>query len=114
MNTLLQHQLNELLTDISTRSKLKCESALRVGAATLCRGKPGQITATTVVCDISADDLEAFGLLVADIADEYGLEASIRQQPGSCSVRFTCPVETSVEAASKPGLKTVLARLFRC
>jgi hypothetical protein len=112
MNTLLQRQLNELLTDSSTRSKLKCESALRVAAATLCRGGPREITATTVVCDVAADDFEAFASLVTDIADEYGLEtSSIRRRPNSYSVRFTYPQVTCVE--SRAGVTSKLARLLR-
>jgi hypothetical protein len=113
MNALLQQQLYELVADPSTRSKLTCESALRVGAATLCRGRPGEITATTVVCDVGADDVEAFALLVAEIGDEYELEASIQQQRGWYSVRFTCPPTSAVDVGSTPGAKLVLARLLR-
>jgi hypothetical protein len=113
MNTLLQQQLNELLTDSSTRSKLTCESALRVGAATLHRGRPGEITATTVVCDVAADDVEAFASLVSEIGDEYGLETRIQQRPGSYSVRFTCSPAEAVRVGSTPGVKSALARLLR-
>lgn len=96
MNTLLNQQLDELLSK-STFGKLKCESALRVSAATLYRAAADEITATTVVCDLEAADSDSFELLVQEIADEYGLEATIRQrQPGSASVRFT-----RVEAARR-------------
>ena len=94
VNNLLYQQLDELLGNAPDRSGLKFEGALRVGAGTLCRGGWGQITATTVVCDVAGDEIEAFHSLVAEIVEEYGLEASIRERAESYSVRFTCPPRT--------------------
>jgi hypothetical protein len=113
MNTLLQQQLDQLLADAPSPRKLPCESALRVGAATVGRGKPGEITAATVVCDVAADDVDAVASLIADIAGEYGLDASLRQHTGTYSVRFSCLPETAVEVASTPWVKSALARLLR-
>ena len=92
MNNLLHQQLDEVLTRSASRAALDCERALRVGAATLSRAPLGEITATTVVCNIADDDIDAIESLVSDIADEYGLEARVqKQQPASYSVRFSWP-----------------------
>jgi hypothetical protein len=95
VNNLLHQQLEALLANTPSRAALKFESALRVGAGTQCRGEWSQITATTVVCEVPPDEIEAFRSLVEEIAEEYGLDASIRQNPGSYSVRFTCPSEAA-------------------
>jgi hypothetical protein len=90
MNKLLHQQLDELLTNSpAISSDLECESALRVGAATLCHAAPNQITATTVVCNLKDADFGRFESLVQDVADDYGLEASIQWHAGAYSVRFT-------------------------
>jgi hypothetical protein len=107
MNKLLNQQLAEVLTGAGFRAKsgLKCEGVLRVGAGTLCRAAPGEITATTVVCDLQGAAVDTFEWLVQDIADEYGLDAGIQQQrTGSYSVRFTCPrpPELPVDSLGKP------------
>jgi hypothetical protein len=109
MNNLLKEQLDEVLSMSANGATLEYERALRVGAETLCRA--GEITATTVVCNIADDAIDTVEWLVGDIADEYGLEACIRrQQPGSISVRFTWP-ERYEPAQAVPG-KSMLARLF--
>ena len=111
MNNLLKEQLDEVLSKSASGATLEYERALRVGAETLCRARAGEITATTVVCNIADDAIDAVESLVADIADEYGLEACIRrQQPGSYSVRFTWPETDEPEQAM--GQKSFLARLF--
>jgi hypothetical protein len=46
------------------------------------------MTATTVVGVLGRDDLEAVRALVHDIADEYGLDATVTVKVGSFSVRF--------------------------
>lgn len=92
MNNLLYQQLDESLVKSDSRRRRNAESALRVAAATMCQATSREITATTVVCDARAEDLDAFESLVAEIAEEYGLNASVRPQPGSCSVRFTRPL----------------------
>ena len=113
MNKLLNQQLDEVLTNSSLRARLNCEGALRVGAGTLCRAAAGEITATTVVCDVQGADLDSLESLVEDIADEYGLEASIQQRPGSYSVRFTCARVTAAPIDTLHANKSVLARLLR-
>ena len=99
MTSLLHRQLEELLSDTPNRTGLKFENALRVGAATLCRGDWSQITATTVVCEVAPDEVEAFESLVVEIAEEYGFDASIRQNAGSNSVRFTLPAEAAARTS---------------
>ena len=69
-------------------AELGCESALRTGAATLCNGA-GRITATTVVCEVDYAELNVLECLVADIADEFGVCASIREASGAYAVRFS-------------------------
>jgi len=113
MNKLLNRQLDELLTNSRIPStNLRCESALRVGAATIGRATTSEIAATTVVCDLQDADLDTFESLVQEIADEYCLEASIQQQQQHCaySVRFTWPLP-SVSARDVQAEKSLLARL---
>jgi hypothetical protein len=110
MNTLLNQQLDELLNNSSNpATDLQCEGALRVGAATLRRAAAGAIAATTVVCALADSDLDAFDWLVQDIADEYEVDASIHEQSGSYSVRFTRP---DVPPEPLHAQKSVLARLL--
>jgi hypothetical protein len=45
--------------------------------------------ATTVVGVLGRDDVSAFRALVREIADDYGLDASVTLNVGSFSVRFT-------------------------
>src|SRR4051794_30894941 len=111
MNKLLTRQLDELLTDSTSNTDLKCESALRVGAAMLCRARPNEITAATIVCDLAAGDVTTLECVVQDIADEYGVVATLRQHGGSYSVRFSLPL--SPAAKSEQPEKSVLARLLR-
>src|ERR1051326_712440 len=101
MNSLLYRQLDELLARAASRNVLACEGALRVGAATLRNGAPGEISATTVVCDVDVAEAEPLEALVAGIADEFGLEARIKQHPSSYSVRFTSPAFTSAAVIRK-------------
>jgi hypothetical protein len=110
MNTLLKQQLDELLNNSSNpATDLQCKGALRVGAATLRRAAPNEITATTVVCTLADSDLSAFEWLVQDIVDEYEVVASIHEQLGSYSVRFTRPAAPPEPVHSQ---KSVLARLL--
>ncbi len=88
MNKLLDEQIHEILRRSNGRAFSERERALRVAAATLWRGLSGAITATTVVCDVADGQFDAVVTLVADIAEEYGVDASIQQQQGCCSVRF--------------------------
>lgn len=91
MNNFLHQQLEELLSNTPDSTGLGFENALRAGAATLRRAAASPITATTVVCDVPGDEIEQFLLVAADIATEYGLDASVRHNAGSYSVRFSCP-----------------------
>jgi hypothetical protein len=110
MNSLLFRQVDELLARATGRRALGCEGALRVGAATLCNGIAGEITATIVVCAVDAADVESFEALVAEISDEFGLEATISQHSGSRSVRFTCPAAAVVHVVGRHRIKALLAR----
>jgi hypothetical protein len=113
VNNLVYQQIDDLLANSAERKRLTSQNALRVGAATLLNGPPGEITATTVVCDLGADDeLDPFDCLVADLAKEYGLVAAIQQNSGSCSVRFTRPTPAPAPEGRSRTVKSVLARLF--
>ena len=48
-----------------------------------------EMTATTVVGVLGGDDVDAFRALVAEISDEYGLEATLKLHQGSYSVRLS-------------------------
>jgi hypothetical protein len=89
MNKPPDEQIHELLTRSNRRCLIECERALRVAAATLWQAPSGEIAATTVVCDTTDHEIDAVEALVAEIAIEYGLAASIQAQPGCCSVRFS-------------------------
>jgi hypothetical protein len=113
MNNLLKEQLDEVLSKSASGATLECERALRIGAETLCRARAGEVTATTVVCNIVDDEIEAVESLLADIADEFGLEACLRrQQAGSYSVRFAWPETDEPERVmpQKPFLARLLGR----
>jgi hypothetical protein len=68
---------------------LGCAGALRVAAATLSRSRSELVTATTVVHLLGQDDVLAIEALVADIADEFGLDSGLRVHGSSFSVRFS-------------------------
>jgi hypothetical protein len=112
MNNLLYGQIDELLNRSWSHTGLRCESALRAAAGTLSRGAWGEITATSVVCDLAGDEVDGFESLVADIADEYGVEASIRHHPGWYSVRFTSLPRASAHDESGRSVKQLLARML--
>jgi hypothetical protein len=89
VNTLLVDQLHEALADSGPRHGLAAESSLRVAAATLAHASPGEMTATRVIGTLGRDDLESFEALLAEIADEYGLESRFETRGGSFAVRFS-------------------------
>jgi hypothetical protein len=62
---------------------------LRVAAATLRHAPDGDISTTTVVGTIGADDLPALQASVAIIAAEFDLDARLRTQVGAFAVRFS-------------------------
>lgn len=89
MNPSLARELEDILQQPTPDAELSCESPLVVAASLLRRAPAHEMTATTVVGVLGRDDVEAFGALVRDIADEYGLDATVRVNVGSFSVRFT-------------------------
>jgi hypothetical protein len=70
-------------------SPRNCESQLRIATATLANATSGEITATTVVGVLGRDDVDAFQALLSRISDEFGLDARLRINVGSYSVRFS-------------------------
>ena len=97
MNQVLVEQLNEILDKPAGQNlpTLKCESQLRVAAATLRHARPGEITATTVVGVLGRDDVDAFNRLVAEIGAESDLDTDVRLHVGSYAVRFSRRAERS-------------------
>jgi len=92
MSSVLYQDIEQTQNETQLRGDLQCESALRVAAATLCQATSGEISATTVVCDVHESDSEMLESLVADIATECDLDAEIRQRDGVFSVRFVRPI----------------------
>ena len=91
MNQVLVRDLHEALGPQTAGqcAGLGCEASLRVAAATLSRTRSREVTATTVVGVLGHDDRDALEALVADIAEEFGLESRMRVNVGSFSVRFS-------------------------
>ena len=89
MQRLVRNQILEVLAEPAGVEGLACDGPLRVGAGTLSRAHRDEISATTVVGVLGADDVHAFKALVAEIADEFGLDAAVRLHVGSFSVRFS-------------------------
>jgi hypothetical protein len=86
MNPALVREIESLLQEPVT---LKSEKPLSVAASMLSTAAAHQMTATTVVGVLGHDDVDAFRTLVADIAAQYGLEATVRTRVGSYAVRFS-------------------------
>ncbi len=95
MNQLLARQIEEAVSASEVREcvGLGCEDSLRVAAATLVHARSDDISAVTVVGRIGQDDVCAIEALVADVADEFGVNYRIRKYPTSFSVRFSRPAE---------------------
>jgi hypothetical protein len=108
MNELLAKQLDDVLAE---PARLSTEAQLHVAAATLARAAPDEITATTVVGVLGADDRSAFEALVHEIADELELDATIRLRVGSFSVRFSRRVPVAATAPRPATFKGLLAGL---
>jgi hypothetical protein len=79
----------ESLVERASVVHLACEGPLRVAAGILSRAASDEISATTVVGVLGADDVQAFKALVAEIVDEFGFDARVRLHVGSFSVRFS-------------------------
>ena len=88
MNPSLARDLEDILNKPTPDAELANESPLRVAASMLSRAPTHEMTATTVVGILGRDNVEAFIALVHDIADEYGLDATVTVKVGSFSVRF--------------------------
>jgi hypothetical protein len=88
VNPSLARDLEGILIKPAAHVELPSESPLRVAASMLSRAPTHEMTATTVVGVLGRDDVEAFRALVHDIADEYGLDATVTLKVGSFSVRF--------------------------
>jgi hypothetical protein len=114
MNDLLTQQLEEVLRHAAGSRGLACEGQLRAAAGTLSRAASADISATTVVGALGADDVSQFDALVASIADEYNLDVRVHHQVGAFSVRFTRrprPAPAPVASPSRAGLGSWLARV---
>jgi hypothetical protein len=71
-----------------------------------------EITATTVVGELRLDQCSEFESLLADIADDYELDATLRLDNGRFSVRFVRPAEL-VEPVQSSSPVSWLRRLVR-
>src|SRR5438046_7740249 len=113
MNTLLAHQLGELLAESAPARDVLYEDPLRVAASTLLRAAEDDVSATTVVGIVGADDLTAFEALVQRIADESGLDARIRLRRDAFSVRFSRRARSAERRKPGTGPKALLLGLVR-
>jgi hypothetical protein len=88
MNPFLAEQLEEVLGAVPPHATRDFEAPLRVAAATLSRSKDDAVHATTVVGTVSPEDVSLLEQLVADVAAEFDLDASLNVRVSSFSVRF--------------------------
>ena len=80
---------------------LECEHQLRIAAAMLAKEPAAEISATTVVGDLHPGEERRFEDLVAEIADKYALDATLRLEDGSFSVRFSVPTEAEEDGGAR-------------
>ena len=113
MNTLLANQLGELVNAPSGARDVLYEHTMRVAAGTLRRSDPDEVSATTVVGVVGADDMAAFESLVYRIAEDSGVEPQIRLRGDVFSVRFSRPTVAPTAAPRRNGLKARLRELLR-
>ena len=111
MNPLVANQSVETLAEPVRLEGLSCEGPLRVAAGTLSRAVDGEISATTVVGVLGADDVQEFKALVGGIADEFGFNATVRLHVGSFSVRFSRRSPILSDARPREGVGSRLARM---
>src|SRR5215216_1523249 len=95
LNPTLALQVTDILAG-PARSEHARQGALVVAARMLCDASEYATTATTVVGVLGRDDAAEFRSLVQDIAEEFGLDASVTLKTGSFSVRFSRPAEDGV------------------
>jgi hypothetical protein len=113
MDSLLEQQLQEALAEPARGTPLGCASALRVSAGTLLHAHGDAISATTAVGVLGRDDVDAFQVLVAEVCDEYGLNARVSIHGGTYSVRFTPRATEPTLSGNRPGgFKSVFAWLI--
>jgi hypothetical protein len=89
MKELFAQQLDKVLAQAEGCAGLACEGPLRVGAATLSRTDMDDVTATTVLGAVAPNERELLEALVAEIADEFDLDACVSLGAASFSVRFS-------------------------
>jgi hypothetical protein len=89
MNPALVREIEAIFQEPPGPVRLRCEKPLAVAAGMLSNTAAHQMTETTVVGVLGCDDVDAFRALVSDIGEEYGLEATVKIQLGSYSVRFS-------------------------
>ncbi|SRR6266511_564841 len=95
LNPTLALQVTDILAR-SARPEPAWYGALVVAARMLSDASEYATTATTVVGVLGHDDAEEFESLVQNIAEEFGLDTSVRLKLGSFSVRFSRPAEDGV------------------
>jgi hypothetical protein len=100
LNPFLARDLADILREPTPRDELVNEGPLIVAARMLSRAAESEMTATTVVGVLGCDDAHALRSLVQNIADEFGLEATIKLKVGSFSVRFSRPPEATAHGVS--------------
>jgi hypothetical protein len=115
MPNVLADQLDDARRTTPQAIGFACEAQLRAAAGTRCQSRPGEISATTVLGVLGADDRPRFEALVADIAHASNLDVDVRYRVGAFLVRFTrhetpSPLEPE-PAAAESGLSTWLTRL---
>jgi hypothetical protein len=89
MNPFLAEQLEEVLAAAPPRRlAIAIETPLRAAATTLSRSTDDAVHATTVVGTVSPEDESLLEQLVADVAAEFDLDASLNVRVSSFSVRF--------------------------
>ena len=95
LNPFLARDLADILREPTPRDTLVNEGPLLVAAHMLSHAAEYEMTATTVVGVLGRDDAHALRSLIQDIADEFGLAATIKLKVGSFSVRFSRPTDAN-------------------
>ena len=95
MNPTLQRDIDTVFQVPPAPARLKSAAPLEIASRMLSSAAAHEMTATTVVGVLGYDDAEAFRSLVAEISAEYGLEATVKLQLGSYSVRFSRSPDTT-------------------
>ncbi len=113
MNTLLAQQLGDLLGEPAVARDALYEGPLRVAAGTLQRATQNEVSATTVVGIVGAEDVPAFESLVHQIADTYALDVEIRLRADAFSVRFSRRAPVATTPARSPGMRSILRAFLR-